>query len=303
MKKPTLVILAAGMGRRYGGMKQLETVGPGGATLMDYSVYDALRSGFGKVVFVIRPEMEQATRETLGRRYEQHIAVEYAFQRLEGLPGGYTVPPGRTKPWGTGQALLAAAGVLREPLAVVNADDFYGADSFAALGEFLRTEFPAPPQTFAMVGFPLRETLSEAGSVNRGVCRCSADGWLESIEEIVGIVPDGTGARYTSRAGEQRVLSGDEPVSMNTWGFPPAAFGLIEARLTAFLAEHGKSTEAEFYLPTAVQELMTAGQVRVRVLPTRDRWCGITNPADRARVEAFIRERVAAGVYPEKLWQ
>ena len=197
--KPTLVILAAGMGSRYGGMKQLESVGPGGETIMDYSIYDALRGGFGQAVFVIRSDMEQAFRKMIGSRYEAHIPVSYAFQRLEDLPAGYAIPSGRSKPWGTGQAVLAVAEQVNEPFAVINADDFYGANSFAALGEFLKREETDKVPTYAMVGFTLRDTLTEAGSVNRGCCRCTADGQLEAITEILNIERDGENARYLGR--------------------------------------------------------------------------------------------------------
>lgn len=300
--KPTLVILAAGMGSRYGGMKQLEAVGPEGATIMDYSIYDALRAGFGKAVFVIRPEMEAAFKETIGRRYEKHIPVAYVFQRLEQLPAGYSVPPGRAKPWGTAHAVLAAENEVNEAFAVVNADDFYGANSFAVLSEFLQQEEQADVPAYAMVGYTLRETLTEAGSVNRGCCRCTPDGWLESITEIVGIERDGVDACYPDETGERRVLSGDQLVSMNIWGFGRAFFDQLRERFENFLRENGTSNTAEFYLPTGVQELMRAGRARVKVLPTTDRWCGVTHPEDKPRVVRMIGELVERGRYPRRLW-
>ncbi len=300
--EPTLVILAAGMGSRYGGLKQLEAVGPSGETIMDYSMYDALRAGFGKAVFVIRPEMEAAFRETIGRRYERHIPVAYAFQRLSDLPGGLAPPPGRTKPWGTGQAVLAARDQIREPFAVVNADDFYGANSFAVLGEFLRGDQEGELPTYAMVGFTLRDTLTEAGAVNRGCCQCDAEGWLEQIVEILDIERDGVDGRYTDESGTQRTIAGDELVSMNMWGFAPEFVGQLQQRFAGFLEEHADSESAEYYLPVAIQELMRAGRARVKVLPTSDRWCGVTHPQDLARVEEMIRARVEAGAYPPKLW-
>ena len=263
--KPTLVILAAGMGSRYGGMKQLESVGPGGETIMDYSIYDALRANFGKALFVIREDMVDAFRETIGRRYEQHIPVAYAFQRLEDLPSGYTVPAGREKPWGTGQAVLAVAGHVNEPFAVVNADDFYGANSFAALGRFLQDDDTGDVPTYAMVGFTLRETLSESGTVNRGCCRCTPDGWLEEITEITNIEAHGDDARCVDATGNERVLSGDTRVSMNTWGFRPVFLEHLAARFERFLQQQGASPTAEFHLPTGVQELIRAGRARVRV--------------------------------------
>jgi NDP-sugar pyrophosphorylase family protein len=300
--KPTLVILAAGIGSRYGGLKQLEAVGPGGATIMDYSVYDARRAGFGKVVFVIRPDMEAEVRRTLGARYEPQLPVAYALQRLDSLPPGFTVLPGRTKPWGTGHAVLAAGSVIHEPFAAVNADDFYGADSFVALGEFLRQESPGDLPTWAMVGYALRDTLSDTGAVSRGICRSTSHGWLQSILETVGIERHGSDGRYTDVDGVARVLSGDTLVSMNIWGFTPAIFDELRGGFRRFLQEHAGSDTAEFYLPAAVQDAIAAGRARVKVLPTRDVWCGVTHVQDKARATAMISRLVARGVYPERLW-
>ncbi len=300
--KPTLVILAAGMGSRYGGMKQLEPVGPGGETIMDYSIFDALRAGFGQAIFVIRPDMEQAFRETIGSRYEAHIPVAYAFQRLDDLPAGYTVPPERSKPWGTGQAVLAVADLVHEPFAVINADDFYGANSFAALGKFLQEDDTGDVPTYAMVGFTLRDTLTEAGSVNRGCCRCTPDGWLEEITEILSIERDGDDACYTDESGGGQALNGDTRVSMNTWGFRPVFLEHLHERFNNFLQENAASETAEFHLPTGVRELMRAGRARVRVLPTSDRWVGVTHKEDKPRVIRMIAELVEQGTYPEKLW-
>lgn len=302
MHKPTLVILAAGMGSRYGGLKQLEGVGPSGETIMDYSIFDAVRAGFERAVFVIRPEMESAFRAQIGSRYENRLPVDYAYQKLDALPDGYALPAGRTKPWGTGHAVLAAREVLAGPFAVVNADDFYGARSFAVLGDFLRSPANADPPTYAMVGFTLRDTLSDAGHVNRGCCKTDAAGLLESIEEVVGIERDGENGRYVDEAGATKALAGDTIVSMNTWGFPADFLTALDERFDAFLSEFGDSDKAEFYLPAAVQELMHAGRARVRVLPTSDRWCGVTYPDDKAFVIEMIRALVSEHVYPEKLW-
>lgn len=300
--KPTLVILAAGMGSRYGGLKQLEPIGPGGETLMDYSIYDALRAGFGKALFVIRPEMESAFHETIGRRYERHIPVAYAFQRLDDLPLGFTVPPDRQKPWGTGHAVLCTAEQVHEPLAVVNADDFYGANSFEALGRFLQTPDAGEPPTYAMVGFTLRDTLTEAGSVNRGCCRCDPDGWLQEITEIIGIEPRGRDALHRDAQGQECLLSGDQIVSMNTWGFQPGIYQSLREHFVRFLQSSADSPKAEFHLPFGVQELMRHRQARVKVLPTTDRWCGVTHKEDKPRVIAMIAELVERGRYPRKLW-
>lgn len=300
--KPTLVILAAGMGSRYGGLKQLEPVGPGGETIMDYSIYDAIRAGFAKAVFVIRSDMEAAFKETIGRRYEMHVPVAYAFQRLDALPAGFTVPPSRSKPWGTGHAVLATRDEVREPFGVINADDFYGANSIAALGRFLQEEDTHDVPTYAMVGFALRDTLSEVGTVNRGCCRRNADGYLESIVEIVGIKRHGSDGRYTDGSGNTQIISGDDQVSMNTWGFQPILFDELGARFKHFLRQNAASETAEFHLPTGIQELMRAGRARVKVLPTTDRWCGVTHQEDKPRVVEMIGKLVSRGDYPRKLW-
>ncbi len=300
--KPTLLVLAAGLGTRYGGMKQLEPVGPGGATIMDYSIYDALRSGFGKVVFVIRPDMEAAVRQTLGARYGKRIEVEYAFQRAEDLPAGFSVPPGRVKPWGTGHAALAAAGVIHEPFAAINADDFYGRSAFAGLAAFLQGPQGGDVPTYAMVGYALRDTLTEAGAVSRGVCRCTADGWLVSITETIGLERHGRDARYRDAAGAEQVIDGDATVSMNTWGFDPGIFDQLRERFGAFLEANARSEKAEFYLPTAVQQLLSAGRARVKVLPAQDKWCGVTHRQDKERAAAMIADLTQRGVYPERLW-
>ncbi len=300
--KPNLVILAAGMGSRYGGMKQLEAVGPGGATIMDYSIFDALRAGFGKVTFVIRTEMEEAFHAAIGSRYASRVEIAYAFQRLDGLPSGFSVPTDRTKPWGTGQAVLAARECVAEPFAVINADDFYGADAYVRLVEFLRQEDSGDGPTYAMVGYRLRDTLSDAGEVNRGVCQCGGDGRLSRITEITGIRASGDGGVYVDEGGAEQVIGGDERVSMNAWGFTPVFLKQLRERFEMFLREQATSMTAEFYLPAAIQDLMEAGRAQVEVLPTEDRWVGVTYPQDKAYVVATIDSLVASGRYPRQLW-
>lgn len=300
--KPTLLVLAAGMGSRYGGLKQLESFGPGGATIMDYSIYDALRGGFGRVVFVIRAEMDADFRATIGRRYETRIPVAYAHQKLDDLPAGFKVPDGRTKPWGTGQAVMAAARVIDGPFAVVNADDFYGASSLGALGKFLSEPDTGPLPTHAMVSYPLRDTLSEGGTVSRGVCQVSRDGWLEDVVETTKIEGRGNDAWAADGAGGGRALPGDAPVSMNLWGLRSGFFSELQTAFESFLRENAASTTAEFYLPGVVQGLVRRGAARVRVLPSRDTWCGVTNREDRPRVERILSDLVARGAYPERLW-
>jgi MobA-like NTP transferase domain len=301
--KPTLLVMAAGIGSRFGGDKQLEPVGPGGETLLDYSVFDAIRSGFGRVVFVIRRDMAERFHEAIGRRYEGRLEVAYAFQEIHDLPAGFSVTEGRTKPWGTGQAVLAAAPLVETPFAVINADDYYGADSFAQLGAFLSSPDRAErPQVYALVAFRLRDTVSEHGSVARGICAIGADGSLTKVTEVTGIdrAPDG-GFRAPGPDGERR-LTGDEPVSLNFWGFTPSLFGDLHERFRAFLRERGQKPGAEFFLPDAVNELMAGGRVSVKALHTRSSWFGLTYKADKPRLEERLREMAARGEYPAPLW-
>ena len=290
---PTLLVLAAGMGSRYGGLKQLDPVGPSGETVLDYAVFDAERAGFGRVVFVIRRDFEEIFRAKIGARYAGRIAVDYVFQSLEALPGNFAPPAGREKPWGTGHAVWCAREAVRENFAVINADDFYGADSFAQLAGFLGG---ARGPQFAMVGFRLANTLSEHGAVSRGVCAAGADGTLRSIVEETGITPADVGA------GAERKFSGGEIVSMNCWGFTPALFAGLETQFAGFLAARGGDAKAEFYLPAAVSAMIAGGQTTVRVLPTESAWFGVTYREDKPCVQAAIAELVCRGVYPEKLF-
>ena len=281
---PTLVVLAAGMGSRYGGLKQLDPVGPRGEIILDYSVRDALAAGFGKVIFVIRREMAELFRETVGARYEGTVEVAYAFQELEPLPGARVSPPGRTKPWGTGQAVLSAASVVREAFAVINADDYYGPSGFQELSGFLSGTTEGH---YAMVGYRLDRTLSENGSVSRGICSVDGEGRLLEITERTSI------ARRADRVIEAEgnpplALTGKEPVSMNFWGFTPDLFAQLERLFEEFLEERGEDPKAEFYLPAAVSSLIAAGEAIVTLLDTPDAWYGLTYPEDKpAVVEAL----------------
>ena len=265
--KPTLVVLAAGMGSRYGGLKQVDPVGPSGEAILDYSVFDAVRGGFGKVVFVIRHDFENEFKDKVGRKYEGLVPVEYAYQDIADLPAPYTVPAGRTKPWGTAHAVRAARGAVSEPFAVINADDFYGRDAFAKIGAHLAATPSGPAAggkySFAMVGYRLDLTLSANGSVARGICRVS--------------------------------------VSMNLWGFQPALFDELERRFPAWLAENGAKEKSESYIPFVVDELVREGKAECRVLPTDSSWFGVTYREDKPFVVGEIRKLVEAGEYPEKL--
>ena len=299
---PVLVVLAAGVGARYGGLKQMEPVGPGGEAVLDYAVFDAKRAGFGKVVFVIRREIEQDFRDIFGRRFAKHIEVDYAFQALDMVPAGRLVPPDRTKPWGTGHAVLCATPALDRPFAVINADDFYGAQSFRALARFLTQPAAANPDLFAMVGFQLDRTLSEHGTVARGLCQMDAEGYLASVEELTAIEKQPGGARNKEPDGSFRNLTGREIVSMNCWGFTLGLFEGLRRQFGEFLDRDQANLKAEFYLPTAVNVLINAGQARVQVLPTPSHWFGVTYRADRPVVVESIRALVRAGEYPERLW-
>jgi hypothetical protein len=298
MTKPTLLVLAAGMGSRYGGLKQIDPVGPAGETIIDYSIYDAMRAGFGKLVFVIRHDIEQQFREIVGSRFEKRIAVEYAFQELNKLPAGFSVPEGRTKPWGTTHAILMAESVVKEPFAAINADDFYGQRAYQVLAEHLT----AGTADYAMVGFILKNTLSDHGSVARGVSRTDAQHYLTSIVEMLKIERDGAGAKNTDADGKVTKLNGDEAVSMNFWGFTPALFPQIKTAFETFLQKSGRELKSECYIPMTVGELVTGGQAKVKVLRSADSWFGVTYREDRPQVVESIRQLIAKGDYPAKLW-
>lgn len=289
----TLVVLAAGMGSRYGGLKQIDPMGPAGETVLDYTVHDAVRAGFGRVLFIIRRDFADAFKASVGGRFEGKIEVDYAFQQLDMLPPGRAVPAGREKPWGTGHAVWCARERLHGPFAVVNADDFYGAGSLRALADFLRADAGGAP-TYAMVGFPLGNTLSENGAVSRGVCSVGADGLLRHIEEHTGILAAevGAGRRYAPAT----------PVSMNCWGFDAKAFlPQLDQMWREFVAARGHEPKAEFYLPAAVNGLVQTGAARVKVLPTADNWFGVTYREDKPHVQAALAELVAQGAYPSPL--
>ncbi|HEY2805537.1 MAG TPA: hypothetical protein VGI92_06710 [Gemmatimonadales bacterium] len=299
VSSPTLVVLAAGLGSRYRGLKQLEAVGPGGATLMDYAVYDAQRSGFGDAVFIIRPDMEELFEAMVRSRIGARFPVRTVFQRKDDLPPGVALPANRTKPWGTGQAVLAAARQLTGPFAVVNADDFYGPEAYAAIGKFLAAPESGNTPGWAVVGYHLRDTLSASGGVNRAVCRTSG-GRLASLEEVIDIVPSGD--RYTGRGRNGHLaLTGEMLVSMNMWGFTAELRDLLERGFADFLRS-ADLDRAEYLLPEAVQTAIQGGRAQVTVLDAGARWIGMTHPEDRARVEQALAAMVAEGLYPERLW-
>lgn len=300
---PTLVVLAAGIGSRYGGLKQIDPVGPGGEVVLDYSVFDALRAGFGRVVFIIRHDIETAFREAILSRYAGRVDAVLVHQELDMLPPGFALPPERKKPWGTSHAVLCAAGQVHEPFAVINADDFYGEDSYRVLAKFLTAPVAAGPDEYALVGFCLRNTLSAHGTVARGVCSADASGFLTVAEEMTAIeaVPDGR-ARNRNPDGTVRELTGDEPVSMNMWGFRPPVFEQIRGEFQTFLRENAASPKAEFYIPTAITGLIRKGTARCRILPTSSAWFGVTYREDKPGVVESVRALIRQGRYPERLW-
>ena len=297
----SLVVLAAGVGSRYGGPKQLDRVGPGGATLLDYAAFDARRAGFDRVVLVVREGMEAEVRAEAGDRIGRHVPVAYAVQGTA-LPGGLPPPPGRGKPWGTGHATLAAAPLLDGPFAVVNADDFYGPGSYRVLAGYLRRPQDGPRPEFAIVGFPLVTTLSPDGPVSRGVCAVDGAGFLVSIREVLKVERDGEDARGLDEAGAWQPIAGTTPVSLNFWGFTPALLPALEDSFGRFLDEHAGSTSAEFFLLSAVQSLVDTGAARVRVLGGGGPWGGLTYPGDRPRLVALLESLTARGEYPASLW-
>jgi UTP-glucose-1-phosphate uridylyltransferase len=304
MIRPTWVVLAAGIGSRYGGVKQIDPVGPGGELIIDYSVYDALRAGFGKVVFVIKKAIEDDFREIIGDTIDRQCATEYVFQQVGNVPDGVQIPANRTKPWGTGQATLLCKGVVDGPVAVINADDFYGQTSFQILHDYLvSARDHGDVYDYCMVGYVLENTLTEHGHVARGVCSTDEGGYLVEIHERTHIEKVGDVAKYTKDGGKTwHEIPMDSPVSMNMWGFTPSIFRELEALFPRFLEGADNLETAEFYLPEAVGALLRAQRARVKVLSTQERWVGMTYSADKPAVEQYIGELVRQGVYPEKLW-
>ena len=298
--KPTLLILAAGMGSRYGGLKQIDPMGPSGETILDYSVFDAARAGFGKVVFVIRPDFERDFRERVMSRFVGHIDTDCVFQTLDMLPAGFAVPEGRTKPWGTTHAVLCSRTAIHEPFAMINADDFYGRDSFAVLGRRL-SSLSTDSSAYCMVGFTLANTLSEHGTVARGVCRTDDRGFLTDIRELLQVKRTADGAEDVGQGGGVK-LTGTEPVSMNMWGFTPHVFPQLEESFQSFLATQAHEPKSECYIPMTVGDLVKSGRATCEVLRTTSSWFGATYAEDKPIVQRSIRALVDAGEYPANLW-
>lgn len=300
--KPTLFVLAAGMGSRYGGLKQLDGLGPNGETIMDYSIFDAIRGGFGKIVFVIRKDFEEDFRKKIISKYENHIPVEVVFQSIDKLPEGFTCPAERVKPWGTNHAVLMGKEVIREPFAVINADDFYGRDSFAVIGKFLSELPEGAKNTYCMVGFRVGNTLSESGTVARGICSTDENRHLTTVVERTEIMRINGVVSYKDENGEWVGIEDNTPVSMNMWGFTPDYFNYSEEYFIDFLKENIDKPKAEYYIPLMVNKLINDGTATVEVLDTTSRWFGVTYATDRQGVVDKLQALADSGEYPSKLF-
>lgn len=300
--KPTLVILAAGMGSRYGSLKQVDPVGPSGETILEYSVYDAIRAGFGKVVFVIRRDIENDFKEIFIDKLRKHIEIEYVFQELNMIPAGISVPAERVKPWGTGHAVMVAAPKVKEPFAVINADDYYGADAYKKMADYL-SKLGNNETKYSMVGFELDNTLSEHGLVSRGVCQEDANANLVSVVERTKIGRDEKGVAYRDADDKPVYISDKTIVSMNFWGFTPIFFNQLEQHFQKFIKNNYTNPKAEFFLPFVVDDLIKAQQASAKVLRSTDKWFGVTYKEDKPMVVAKVKELVEKGVYPRALWK
>ena len=302
--KPTLFLLAAGMGSRYGGLKQLDGLGPNGETIMDYSIYDAIHAGFGKLVFVIRKDFEKDFREKIISKYEGHIPCEVVFQSLDAIPEGFKVPEGRTKPWGTNHALMMGENVIHEPFGIVNCDDFYGRDTFEVMGKFLSSLPEGSKNKYAMVGFRVGNTLSESGTVSRGVCQTDANHLLQGVVERTKIERHDGVVQYLDEDGKWVSIDDKTPVSMNFWGFTPDYFAYSDEYFKTFLSDpkNMSNLKSEFFIPLMVDKLIKDHTATVEVLDTTSKSFGVTYPQDRPDTVAKIKSLVDAGVYPSKLF-
>lgn len=302
--KPTLLLLAAGMGSRYGGLKQLDGLGPNGETIMDYSIYDAIKAGFGKIVFVIRKDFEDDFRQKVLSKYEGHIPAEVCFQAMDKLPEGFTVPEGRQKPWGTNHAVMMAKGLIHEPFCVINCDDFYNRDAYMVMGKFL-SELPEDSKNrYSMVGFRVGNTLSENGTVARGICSKDNDGHLTEVVERTEIMRVDGKVCYKDEEGKWVAVEDNTPVSMNMWGFTPDYFEYSDEYFKEFLSDtkNMENLKAEFFIPLVVNNLIHEGTATVKVLDTTSKWFGVTYAADRQATVERIQKLIEEGVYPNRLF-
>ena len=300
--KPTLLIIAAGMGSRYGGLKQIDPVGPNGEIIIDYSMYDAIQAGFKKVVFVIRHYFEEAFREKIGSKLDRRVETAYAYQELDSRLDGFELPEGREKPWGTGHAILVAKDVIDEPFAVINADDYYGPNAYQIMRQQLEKINAEQSDEYAMVGYVLRNTLSEYGTVARGICQHCPDMNMTNITERTSVRKNGDGAVFIDEEGAEQRLTGDEIASMNLWGFGPDIFHHLQRQFSEHLKRHGQEDKGEFYIPSVVDRLVQEGQKKVKILKTHDNWFGVTYPQDKEIAQTCIQKLIEQGIYPERLW-
>ncbi len=298
--KPTLLILAAGMGSRFGGLKQVEPIGPNGEAIIDYSIYDAIRAGFGKVVFIIRESFADAFKEKFDAKLKGKIEVEYVFQELDVLPAGFTLPAGREKPWGTAHAILVAKNVINEPFCALNADDFYGANAYKVMAEFLTTS--KDDSEYAMVGYRLNNTLSDFGSVSRGICDLDENHNLLKIVETLKIIKRDNQVISVEDDGSETLLTGNESASMNNWGFKPSIFEKLESKFIEFLKTEIDKPKSEMYIPSVVFELINEKQAHAKVLEANSPWFGVTYQEDKPIVVNKIKKLIEQGEYPDKLW-
>lgn len=295
------MILAAGMGSRYGGLKQIDSVGPSGEAIIDYSIHDAIRAGFGKITFIIRKDIEKAFRELFEPKLAGRIEMEFVFQELDMVPDGISYSPDRIKPWGTAHAVWVAREHIHEPFVVINADDFYGAGSYMAMAKYLTSDPDISGHRYAMIGYQVRHTLSDFGSVSRGICEGGE--YLEAVVERTEILKQGKEYYYSDESGKQVELQGDELVSMNIWGFTPAVFKQFEGAFTRFIRENADLVKAELYIPKVVNDLVSTGSASVRIIPATDHWFGVTYQEDKPLAVESIRKLVSEGVYPGRLWE
>ncbi len=299
--KPTLLILAAGLGSRYGGVKQMDKVGPSGESIIDYSIYDAIRAGFGKVVFVINKAIEADFKEVFEPKLKGQIQTEYVIQSIDNIPSGYSVPEGRLKPWGTAHAILVAKDIINEPFAVINADDYYGVDSYKTVFEFFKNRESEIPE-YSMVGFQLENTITDFGTVSRGICKTDNENYLTDVLECTNIQRVNGIIGYHDNDSNWIELDGKTTVSMNVWAFKPDIFKFIEEGFKKFLSENVKNIKAEYYIPTIITDLIQTNRAKIKVLESTDQWFGVTYQQDRPFVVESIAKLVKSKVYPEKLW-
>jgi NDP-sugar pyrophosphorylase family protein len=298
--KPTLLVLAAGMGSRYGGNKQLDEVGPSGETIIDYSIYDAVRAGFGKIVFVIRRDIEEQVKERFVERLKDKIEVDYVFQEITNLPEGVKVSPERQKPWGTSHAILVTRDKIKEPFGVINSDDYYGVESFSILYDFLVND--TDPDCYSIVGYKLGNTLSEHGHVNRGVCKAGSDGLLQGIVETRQISKTHNGATAPGPDGTVLNFTGNEIVSMNLWGFKPSCYDFLGKEFRNFINRSGMDPKSELDIPTSVDKFVKNGEIKIKVLMSNEKWFGVTYREDKPFVVESIRKMIRKGIYPVRIY-